>query len=77
MAAEFKNRPINNSLSGRHQHVHPEGEPWMAPDVLRAHLIKYHGWTLVMLRHGRNEGSDGVDYMRRWHENDHKPMATP
>lgn len=75
MAKEFK-REIDNELSGRIPHVHPEDEEEMLPDVLRAHLVKYHGWTLAMLRHGRNEGEEGVRYMQKWHKNDHEPMAS-
>lgn len=75
MAREFKNRRINNRLSGRVSHVHPKDEEEMLPDTLRAHLIKYHGWTLAMLRKGRADGEEGVQYMQGWHHNDHQPMA--
>ena len=59
-------------------HVHPEGET-MEPGALRAHLKNQHGWTEAMLSKGRADtelnGDAAVDYMRRWHRNDHVPMA--
>lgn len=70
-------KEINNNLSGRIEHTHPVGEAEMQPDILRAHLVKYHGWTMAMLFMGRNQGNDGVGYMRAWHRGDHKPMANP
>lgn len=75
-----RNSPINNKLSGCTRHVHPEDEE-MQPDTLCAHLIKHHGWTIPMLLKGRANpavsGEDAVKYMKKWHENDHKPMALP
>lgn len=71
MSEEFK-----VETSGRTRHTHPEDETDMPPDVLRGHLARHHGWTQAMFDKGRANGPEGLTYMRIWHENDHKPMAT-
>lgn len=65
---------IDNHLTARKRHTHPDGE-LMADDELRAHMIKYHAWSVSMMM--RRGNYDEGDYLRRWHTREHLPGQWP
>lgn len=61
-------RPIDNHLARKQAHEHPAGEVMDNRELL-SHLVKYHGWSLEMVRQ-RGYREDG-GYAEGFHRNLH------
>jgi hypothetical protein len=62
-------KKIDNHLARAVPHTHPADEQYRAGE-LRNHMIKYHGWTVGMVRQ-KGWAEDGA-YIRRYHQGAHQ-----
>lgn len=61
---------INNQITSSIPHAHPADEMPYSDIELRDHMVKYHGWTLGMIK--QRGWTDNGDYIRAFHNSAHQ-----